>query len=322
MQARKQLLGHEAKTDEADASALAYLLYLHQVFDLPLPIVRVTSSVGGRTEVLRHLLSQRWQLTKMHTQITNRLRPLLAAVFPEGEEDFFKGLLRILPENPTPEDLLVAEETGNLKMRGTSGNRKKRLLSLAAATVGLPGQRLREVIRAFAALRQAIEEHRKHIDRLLAEELQDDPAYRLLLSFPGMGTVTAATLIGAIGDVGRWKSLAAFKKNMGVYGVVRQSGAGPPVILKGKGGNRAAKRTLYQLGILSLSPHVPDNDFRHYYRKQVAHGKPHRKAMFATMAKIAKIIYVCLQRGVPYQYQGRSIRIRRAVTHLSSSSKG
>ncbi|MFQ5813464.1 MAG: transposase [Anaerolineae bacterium] len=318
MEARKRLLGHEAKSDELDASALAYLLYLQQVFGLCLRITPVTSSMKGQAEVLRLLVSQRWQLIKMHTQIANRLRPLVAAVFPEGEQHYFKALLRILPKTPVPEDLVVAGKAGDLKMRGMPKSRKNRLLSLAATTVGLPGERFREVIRTFAELRQDIAEHCKHIERFLADELQDIPAYHLLLSFPGMGTVTAATLLGAIGDIQRWKGLAAFKKSMGVYGVVRQSGAASPVVLKGRGGNRAAKRTLYQLVVLSLSPYVPDNDFRDYYRKQIARGKPSRKAMFATMAKLAKILYFCLQKGVPYQYQGHAQPIKRGSDHSST----
>lgn len=311
MEARRRLLGHEAKTDELDASALAYLLYLHQVFGLSLRIARVTPSINGQREVLRLLVSQRWQLVKMHTQISNRLRPLVAAVFPEGEEEFFNALLRILPRMPVPEDLVVAGKAGDLKMPGMSRSRKNRLLFLAETTVGLPGELFREAIRTFAELRQDIEKHRKHIERLLAEELHDNPAYDILLSFPGMGTLTAATLLGAIGDVERWKSVAAFKKGMGVYGEIKQSGAASPRTLRGKGGNRAAKRTLYQLVVLSLSPHIPENDFRDYYRKQIAHGKPGKKAMFATMAKLAKILYFCLQKGVPYQYQGHALQIER-----------
>jgi len=50
---------------------------------------------------------------------------------------------------------------------------------------------------------------------------------------------------------------------------------------------------------------IPDNDFKDYYLRQVARGKPRLKAVVSTMGKLAEVIYYCLNRGELYQYQGK-----------------
>ncbi len=59
--------------------------------------------------------------------------------------------------------------------------------------------------------------------------------------------------------------------------------------------------------------YTADSDFKDYYLRQVARGKPRMKALVSTMGKLAEIIYHCLQAGETYVYQGVYKEVRNTT---------
>ena len=102
-----------------------------------------------------------------------------------------------------------------------------------------------------------------------------------------------------------WPDKKKFKKALGVYSSLTQSGGKSGSTKQGKEGSRHGRRVLFLVCFGCISTKAFDNDFKDYYLRQVARGKPRIKALVSTMGKLAEIIYYCLNAGVPYQYQGK-----------------
>ena len=139
----------------------------------------------------------------------------------------------------------------------------------------------------------------------LRTEVKTHPYGRVLLSFPYMGEIAAATIIAIITDIERWPDKKKFKKALGVYGTLRQSANDPARSRQGKEGSKHGRRVLFQACLGCITSRAPENDFKGYYERQVSRGKIRIKALVSTMGKLAEIIYHCLKSGEQYQYQGK-----------------
>ena len=127
----------------------------------------------------------------------------------------------------------------------------------------------------------------------------------MLLSFPSLGEVAAATIIGIVKKIDRWPDKKKFKKALGLYNSFTQSGGGSGKVRPGREGSRHGRRVLFMACLRCVSSKSAKNDFRDYYRRLVGRGMPKRKAIAATMGKMAEIIYYCLKRQECYEYQGK-----------------
>lgn len=130
-----------------------------------------------------------------------------------------------------------------------------------------------------------------------------------MLSLPCFGAIATATVIGVVKDINRWPNKKKLKKALGVYSTLRQSGTSSGKGRMGKGGSRHSRRALFQVVFRCIQSRTPDNDFKDYYVRQVARGKPKLKAVVSTMGKLAEIIYHCLSTGDLYQYQRKYISV-------------
>lgn len=300
---RERLLDEESKSDTIDAAGAAYLLYLRDAHGLSFRISAVTPELGSKASVLRFLVIQRQQYGKLTTQFTNRLHQLLVAVFPEGEAKCFAKLLRIAPYYPTPQDILASQNLKGIKYM--SDTDKATIMALAAQTIGAPGEIYRVLIRDLSQQRNEAIAKREAVTDLIEKEVATHPLGSILLSFPYFGSTAAATIIGVVRDINRWPDKKKLKKALGVYSTLRQSGSSPGKGRMGKEGSRHGRRVLFQVVFRCIRNSTPDNDFKDYYLRQVAGGKPKLKAVVSTMGKLIEVIYHCLSTGEFYQYQGK-----------------
>ena len=82
---RERILDQESKSDVIDAKGAAYLLYLRDLHGLSFGVSAWTPEFGSQATLMRSIVLQRTQFTKLAVQSTHRLRQLLHAVFPEGD---------------------------------------------------------------------------------------------------------------------------------------------------------------------------------------------------------------------------------------------
>ena len=300
--AKERLLKEENKTDKLDSAILAYLMYLRDYHGLSLNISATQPDLESHASLLRSLVLQRAQYVRLEVQATNRLHQYFFVVFPEGEMNYFSQLLRIAPYYPTPRDILCNGLNGIEKI--TEKDRKS-IIALAQDTIGVPGEPYHWIISDLCEQRSDAHLKVLLISRQIKKEVDAHPYGPILRSFPFVGDVIAATLIGIVKDISYWPNDKTLKKVLGVYGREYISGASPPVRRPGKSGNRAGKVALFQACIGCIKKTSPNNDFKDYYERQISHNKIWIQAMANTSGKMAEIMYHCLKTGVKYQYQGK-----------------
>lgn len=300
--AKERLLDQESKSDVVDSITAAYLLYLRDVHGISLRISAMIPDLQSKSTALKSLVLQRWQFSKLIVQATNRLHQFLLAVFPEGESKHFKQLLKVMPYYPTPGDMLSSN--GLVEVEKLCQKERESIMELAADTVGVPSDIYGWLIRELSIQRTAHLAKREVLTSVIRKQVAAHPYGDILLSFPYLGEIAAATIIGIIKDIERWPDKKKFKKALGVYSSLTQSGASPGRTRQGKEGSRHGRRVLFQVCMGCVKVNAPANDLKDHYMRQVARGKPRLKALVSTMGKLAEIIYHCLKAGEPYHYQG------------------
>ncbi len=301
--ARERFLDEESKSDVIDSTSAAYMLYLRDAHGISFRISAMIPELSSKAAALNSLVLQRWQFNKLATQATNRLHQFLLAVFPEGEARYFNQLLKVTPYYPTPKDILDSNRLEGIEK--LSQKHKENMLELAANSIGIPGDIYHWLIKDLSIQRLESLAKRDALTSMLRTQVTAHPYGDILLSFPYLGAIAAATIIGIIKNIERWPDNKKFKKALGVYSSLTQSGGSSGRTKRGREGSRHGRRVLFQVCFGCIRTSVQDNDFKDYYLRQVARGKPRMKALVSTMGKLAEIIYHCLKAGEPYQYQGK-----------------
>jgi len=179
--------------------------------------------------------------------------------------------------------------------------RRRQLLDMVLAEQNRHGQvgdrRLRQQIAAHITwLRNALAE----ADRDLDDAIRSSPVWRekddLLRSVPGVGGVTAQTLIAEVpelGSLGR-RQIAAL---IGVAPLNRDSGS-----LRGRrmiaGGRPHVRRVLYMAALVAIryNPAIAA-----FYARLTAAGRPKKVALVAAMRKLLTILNAILRERRPWQ---------------------
>jgi len=155
---------------------------------------------------------------------------------------------------------------------------------------------LRGIERTLAALQAALTE----LDGEIGDQVRGSPAWRaaedLLTSVPGVGPVTARTLIAELPELGRItrRRIAAL---VGVAPVNRDSGAsrGSRAIA---GGRTGVRNVLYMAALTAIrrNPAV-----RAAYERLRSRGTPAKAAIVAAMRKLLTILNAILREAQPWK---------------------
>ena len=111
---------------------------------------------------------------------------------------------------------------------------------------------------------------REHIDQLESEIVTIVNQARegqILMSFPGFGPITAATIIAAIGSIYNFPSASALKSYVGWAPVVAQSGSALDVSYLTRGGTRTMKQIMF-LAVMQVI-RLRDNEWARLYERLV-----------------------------------------------------
>ena len=157
-----------------------------------------------------------------------------------------------------------------------------------------------KVLKGLARTLRALKAALAAIDREIDDEVRGSPAWRatedLLTSVPGIGPITARTLIAELPELGSIdrRRLAAL---VGVAPVNRDSGAmrGHRAIA---GGRADVRRVLYMAAVTAIRWNPPIRDL---YLRLRARGRPAKAALVAAMRKLLTILNAILRDGKPWQ---------------------
>ena len=117
-----------------------------------------------------------------------------------------------------------------------------------------------------------------------------------LLTFPGVGFVTAGKIITAVKGIERFR-LDTFIKYAGIAPVERQSGKNKKH-KQNKSGNRRLNNAIYTVALTQLRCHPKAKE---YFQKKIAEGKTKKHAIRCLMKRIACIVYGLLRSSENYR---------------------
>jgi transposase len=241
------------KSDPSDAEAAARAVLAAEASGVP-------KSGDGRAEMIRVLRAARRSAIKARTQAANQLQGLRVTA-PEQLRNRLRGL-------STKELISVAA-------RFRPGNDPE---DVEAAT----RFSLRSVARRYQVLSTEIAELDAHLERLVAQAAPE------LVSLPGIGTDTAATLLIVAGDnPQRLGSEASFASLCGVSPIEASSGKVVRHRLN-RGGNREANRALYMICLARMRR---DGRTQEYVSRRTAEGKSKREIIRCLKRYVAREVY-------------------------------
>src|SRR5215217_92266 len=248
----------------------------------PAPGCRCVSSTRARSVTspgIRDFARAMGRLAK-----TDALDAEVIALFAER----VRPQVRPLPE---PERSHLAELVGRrrqiIEMIGMETNRRRQAVDKHLA---------RRLDRHVAFLEKELAE----VDRAINQAIRSSPAWReaeaLLKSVPGIGDVTARTLLAELpelGTIGRHQ-LAAL---VGVAPVNRDSG-----LMRGRrtiaGGRTSVRNVLYMAALTAIRRRSP---FRAFYDRLTSRGRPKKVALVAVMRKLLTTLNAIVRDRTPWQ---------------------
>ncbi len=251
---------------------------------------------------LRALTRDRERIVANQRDVENQLRAVVLAYHP-GVLHLFSSLdrditLAFLRDYPTPEQagrVGVARMAAFCARHGYSGRTKPELLVdrlRPALLSAAPGTTAGKAFSALLFLTQLelLNTHVRVITKRIRELLAHHPDAPIFLSFPGMGHVTAATMLAEMGeDRGRFPTAQVLLAETGTAPVTRSSGRSHTVRFR----YAANKRMRHSIDWWTFVS-VRDNDWAHEaYDQARARGQHHNRALRGIGARWTRILWRC-----------------------------
>lgn len=295
----------QSKTDARDAFIIA---------DTARTMPHTLRAVDRDSEVLaalKVLSGFDADLTHECTRAINRLRSLLLQIFPSLER-VFPGtiltrmlVLELLVKYGGPTGLRAAGR-GNVLRWARNHSRKdptklidEIFTALTEQTVTVIGTEAVElVIPRVAGQIKELKQQRAVVAAEVEKLLDDFPLSIVLMSMPGVGIKTAATILLTIGDASSFASAGHLAAYAGIAPVTRRSGTSIRGEFPARSGNKQLKNALFRSAWIA-SCHDPLS--KAYYEKKRAQGKKHNAAVICLARRRCDVIYAMLKNKTLYE---------------------
>ncbi len=297
----KELTGNSPnKTDKKDPRVIADVISLGHSLTVVVP--------EGPAAQLRRLTHARERSIQRRTAMINQLQHLVFVVFPELLSIInpsTKTGMYLLKKYPDPENI-KALGLDNLSdiirkiSRGKINNdRIEKLYQAAKKTVGITEGK-ESIILEISHLISNIENENlyiKNIEQQMSEYLGQIPYSQSIMSIKGIGPVTAAGLIGEVGDFKKFKTISEVTKLAGLDLFEVSSGKHNGMRHITKRGRALMRKLLFFTAINA----VRSNGIMHAkYQKMVNAGTPKIKALVAISRKLLRIIFALARDNAVY----------------------
>src|SRR6266702_3413962 len=249
------------KTDKRDALGLANTLYNQLQLGIQVAdkthLVRRAEPPTAAAAQLKGLIRHRYELVRESTQRKNKLTAICDEIFTELtsvlKDPNSLVALALREQFPTPQALAIASFPTLQLIRGgarsISDAKLLELQRLAAQSIGVKDMaRLRGLLLEQRQLIKELRLLREHVDQLESEIgsiVEQAREGQILLSFPGIGPVMAATMIAAIGSIHNFPSAATLKSYFGWAPIREQTGTSYDRSRLTRGGTRTMKQMLF-----------------------------------------------------------------------------
>jgi len=317
----------KVKNDNKDAEAIARLAKYQDVKFSLVPEPQILA--------LRMMTREYYALSDTLTEMKNRLCTDLYLLFP-GFLDIFsnpfgKTALAVLRAYPSPKSIRDADV--NVLIDLISKNSRKSpewaskkvtaLLDIAQLASSMPSEfslidsKIKIHLDGIESFQKSLQDIEEQLQTMI--ESADFPVasrqhIELLDDMPGIGFITAVTLIAEIGDFSMFKSPKALTAFFGIDPSVNQSGKFTGDRNKiSKRGTRFGRRVLFTAAMASIRTtrkgEAINPILREFYTNKCVNKKK-KVALVAVMHKLLHYIFAVLRDGKPFE-------IRRPEAHQS-----
>jgi transposase len=299
------------KNDPKDAQVILHMLRIgaSQHYHDPL--------AAGINDV-QELSKTHEAVSQAKTEVLHRLLThYLPLYFPEidrfrrsNRSDWF---FAFLDRFPTPASVMALSKEAFIGAAWDVVGRKvakERVLAdiyeTAKSSIGLPVPPDAPAVRMFRlviAQARSLLRQREEIEHMADALLNGSEDYRRLRQIPGVGPITALTILAEAGDLRRFGHHRQFLKFCGLDLSTRQSGAFRGQTRLSKFGNARLRRALWMAGQVAIRQR--ENSFRDKFERTIARDRHNadlrRKALSAITAKMARVVHAIIKSGADYR---------------------
>lgn len=299
------------KNDPKDAQVILHMLKTGLTQTWHDPLLRGTNDA-------QELSKTHHQITLARTRVWHSLRNhYFQLYFPEIERfirsDSSDWLIKFLLRFPTPGTItalsgeeFVAQAWQVVGRKVNKGTLLADIYATAQQSIGLPVARDSAAVAMFRLmLEEYLELGRRRMSIILQAEaaLAHNPDRRRLMTVPGVGPITALTILAEAGDLRRFGHYRQFLKFCGMNLSTQQSGRFRGISRLSKYGNARLRTALWMAAQSAVR--MRENSLRRKFDRYVR-GNPldadlRRKAYSAVAAKLARIIYGLIKHGTDYR---------------------
>jgi transposase len=299
----KELTGNSPnKTDEKDARVIADIIALGHALTLVVP--------EGPAAELRRLSQARERAMKARTAIVNQLQHLVFIIFPELsgiiKDMKSKTVLYLIENFPIPEGLPeMGFEAFRATIRRVSRGKlgedwAREIFEAGQKSIGIrEGKESIQLEIRHLVLK--IRDEDRFIDGLetqMNHHLKQVPYSYSILSIKGIGEVTAAGLIGEVGDFEKFSTISEIMKLAGLDLYEISSGAKKGQRRISKRGRPYLRKILYFAAINMVKG---EGILNTHYQQMMGRGMPKMKALIAMSRKVLRIIFAVVRDNAVYE---------------------
>jgi transposase len=294
----------QTKSDRKDAFVIAKLVKDGRYSKVYLP--------EGVYAELRVLSNTRIQLRAKLNAVKNMLIAILDEYFPEFVKVFknLEGKLATcaLYHFPFPQQVIELGVDGmffefkKAVKKGACLKRAKKLFDVAKESIGVTAGTESAKIRMRSCLNE-IEFLRKQMANIEAEmekKLEVTGIAKYMISFPGIGVVTAAGILGEIGDPKRFESWEQVRKYAGFNLVEDSSGERQGKTVISKRGRSMLRNILYQAALVMVAKNTEMKLLYHYLTDRKENPLCKKQALVVIAIKIIKVLLALVNKQQVY----------------------
>ena len=306
------------KNDPKDAQVILHMLEIGAVQVFYDPLIAQTNDIQELSKT-HDIVSQ--SKTQLWHRILTHYLPLY---FPEADRfhrnsrtEWFLAFLEKFP-SPHMISALSKEEFISQAWEVVGRKVEKKLLlsdiyETAKDSIGLPIAADSDAIRMFRmvlAEGRSLIRQRDTIEARADELLSNQEDYKLLRSIPGIGPISALTILAEAGDVRRFRHHRQFLKFCGMDLATIQSGMFRGRSKISKYGNARLRRMLWVAAHAAVLKQA--NSFRDKFERYISKDRHNpdlrRKAHTTIAAKMARTVHAVIKSGAPYRpfFEGTS----------------
>ena len=295
----------QTKNDKKDCMTIARLIKDARFFEPYLP--------EGVWAELRNLSNTRVELIRKQNAVKCRLVATIDEYFPEYMKVFKRILSRtseeILKRCPFPEDIKSLGKEELLKYikktvkRGYSKKQVEEIYELAnesiGTTEGIYGAKFQ--LKMYIEEAAMLEKQIKLTEEELKKQLKETGFYESLISIQGIGIVSAASLIGEIGDINRFESYEQIRRYAGLNLVENSSGTHKGKTSISKRGRSLLRSILYRMAFTMVNKNKEIKELYKYLTTRKENQLKKKQAIIAVIGKILQIIYAVVTKNEEYK---------------------